>query len=56
MAASLQVMLARLVDEHKGLHIVVPSNDGHLYVVDGITGELLWPLLLHVTLFIAEAF
>ncbi len=27
------------MDKHKGLHIVVPSNDGHLYVIDGITGS-----------------
>lgn len=38
---TLQVILVRLVDSHNGLHMVVPSNDGHLYVIDGITGELL---------------
>ena len=37
---SLQAILVRLVDKHKGLHIVIPSNDGHLYVIDGITGGL----------------
>lgn len=36
----LQVMLTRLVDGHKGLHIVFPSNDGHLYIIDGITGKI----------------
>lgn len=32
------VLLVRLRDNSKALHAVVPSFDGHLYAIDGITG------------------
>ncbi len=36
------VTVVKLQDESVGQHVVVPSFDGLLYIVDGVTGACVW--------------